>query len=92
MKEGERFPVVPAGFNDRISSIRVFGGARVRVFNEANFGGINLVIDRDVRNLKEFPLAGVPFKDWNDRISSIIVFRDHDDWDRDHHRDGPPRY
>jgi hypothetical protein len=91
-KEGERLPAVPPGFNDRISSIRVFGGARVRVFNDSSFNGINQVIDHDVRNLKEIPLAGVPFKDWNDRISSIIVFRDHDDWDRDHHRDGPPRY
>jgi hypothetical protein len=91
LKDGERAPVVPPGFNDRITSIRVFGGARVRVFNDGNFGGINLVIDRDVPSLQGIPLADNPFKNWNDRISSIIVFRGHDDWDRDHH-DGPPRY
>ena len=92
LKEGDRSPVLPPGFNDRISSIRVFGGARVRVFNDGNFGGINLVIDQDVNNLQRIPLADNPFKNWNDRISSVIVFREHDDWDRDHHHDGPPRY
>jgi hypothetical protein len=86
MKEGERAPSMPPGFNDRISSIRVFGGARVRVFNDSNFGGFNIMIDHDVINLKEIPLAGIPFKDWNDRISSIVVFREHDDWER-HDRD-----
>jgi hypothetical protein len=92
LKDGERAAVVPPGFNDRITSIRVFGGARVRVFNDGNFGGINLVIDQDVNSLQGIPMADNPFKNWNDRISSIMVFRGHDDWDRDHHRDGPPRY
>lgn len=90
MKEGERAPEVPPGFNDRITSIRVFGGVRVRVFNDGNFGGYNIVIDRDVRTLKEIPLANVPFKDWNDRISSLAVVGDHDEWERrDRDQDNP---
>lgn len=92
MKEGERLPVPPPGFNDSISSIRVFGGVRVRVFNDGNFGNISLVIDRDVSNLQGIPLADNPFKNWNDRISSIVVFRDHDDWERHDRDQGPPRY
>jgi hypothetical protein len=90
LKEGERSSIVPPGFNDRISSIRVFGGARVRVFNDGNFSGINLVVDQDVNNLQGLSLAENPFKNWNDRISSIIVFRGHDDWERNHHQNAPP--
>ena len=96
MKEGERSPIVAPGFNDRISSIRVFGGVRVRIFNDGNFAGLTLMLDHDVRNLQEIPLADNPFKNWNDRISSIAVFRDHDEWERhDHDRDHDhdhPRY
>jgi hypothetical protein len=40
------------------------------------------MLDHDVDNLKYIPLADVPFKDWNDRISSIAVFRDRDEWER----------
>ncbi len=50
-------------YNDRISSIRVFGRARVIVFDNENFGGESLTIDRDVSNLGRF----------NDRITSIQV-------------------
>jgi len=88
MKEGERLPFVPSGFNDRISSIRVFGGVRVRVFNDPNFSGINIVFDHDMRNLTEIPLADNPFKNWNDRITSVAVVREHDEWER-HDQDHP---
>jgi hypothetical protein len=92
MKDGERWPNLPPGFNDRISSIRVFGGVRVRVFLDINFENISLVLDSDVRNLQGFPLANNPFKNWNDRISSIVVFRGRDDWERHDRDQGPPRY
>jgi len=92
MKDGERANMVPPGFNDRITSIRVFGGVRLRIFNDPNFSGYSMMIDRDVDNLKRFPLADVPFKDWNDRISSIAVFRDRDEWERRDHNHDRPRY
>jgi hypothetical protein len=92
MKDGERQPVLPPGFNDSISSIRVFGGARVRIFVDGNYENASFVIDRDVDNLQGLPQGGSPFGNWNDCISSIVVFRGRDDWDRRDRNQGPPRY
>src|SRR5450755_1484939 len=36
LQVGERWPSLPAGFNDKISSIQVFRGGRVRLFNNNN--------------------------------------------------------
>jgi len=80
LKAGERWPTMPAGFNDRITSIRVFGGARLRIFNDGNFAGMSLFLDHDVNDLRRIPLADNPFKNWNDRISSLAVFQDRDEW------------
>jgi hypothetical protein len=85
---GEQWPSMPPGFNDRISSIRLFGGVRVRIFNDSNFNGESLRINREVNNLARVRLVSVPSKSWNDRISSIAVFRQNDNWDRNH----PDRY
>ncbi len=84
LKLGDRWPSMPAGFNDRISSIRLIRGARVRIFNHANFDGINLKIDHDVDNLTHIRLPDNVSRDWNDRISSIAIYHDRDDWDRRH--------
>ena len=92
MKEGDRWPSLPPGFNDTVSSIRVFNGSRVRVFNDGNFGSISLMIDRDVNDLSRFRLPENPDKSWNDRISSIAVFRDHDEWERHDRDQGNPHY
>ena len=87
LKEGERWPVLPPGFNDRLSSIRGINGARLRVFNDNNFGGISALINRDVYDLSRFRIPEYPDKSWNDRISAIAVFREHDEWERrDHDR------
>lgn len=82
MRAGERWPALPPGFNDSISSIRVFGGARVRLFNDHNYGGISARIDHDVDSLLRYRLPENPSKSWNDRVSSIAVFGDRDPWDR----------
>ena len=84
LKVGERWPNMPPGFNDKISTIRVFNGARVRVFQDADFRGRSLRIDHDVDNLKEIRLPDNPSKSWNDRISAIAVHGDRDEWDRNH--------
>lgn len=60
--------------NDRISSIRVVGGAEARVFTDANFRGESLRVAGDVRDLARADLDGPRF---NDRISSVRV-----DWGR----------
>lgn len=84
LRAGERWPSMPAGFNDKITSVRVFGGARLRVFNGDDFRGANFLVVRDVYDLRRIALAENPSKNWNDRISSIAVFdRGHDEW-RDH--------
>jgi hypothetical protein len=82
MRVGERWPALPHGFNDTISSIRVFGGARVRIFNDHDFGGISTRIDHDVDSLLRYRIPENPAKSWNDRISSIAVIGDRDEWDR----------
>jgi hypothetical protein len=89
MAAGDRWGAMPRGFNDVISSIKVFGGARVRVFNDGNFQGASAFIDRDVDNLFQFSTRDNPTMNWNDRISSIIVMGGGDDRDRGPYRDQP---
>jgi hypothetical protein len=84
MRAGERWPSMPPGFNDRISSIRVFGGAVVQGFENGDFSGRRMRVDRDVDSLIRFRLPGDPAKSWNDRISALAVFNPRDDWDRQH--------
>ncbi len=83
MKPGERFARMAPGFNDSITSIQIFGGAQVRIFNDPNFSGINALADRPINDLRQWRLPQNPNKSWNDRISSIAVFkRGHDQWYR----------
>lgn len=66
-RSGENSSSVPDGMNDKVSSIRVFGGAEVVVFKDIRFAGRSSRFAGDVRNLKD---AG-----WNDLISSYQVRR-----------------
>lgn len=84
LNPGDRWPTMPRGFNDRISSIRVFGGALVQLFENGNYSGRRLRVDHDVDNLMRYRLPGDRVKSWNDRVSAIAVFRPRDDWDRQH--------
>jgi hypothetical protein len=58
--------------NDRISSIRILGGAEVEVFTEAYFHGEGGWFRDDVRNFQHLPQPR-GFTSWNDRISSFRV-------------------
>jgi hypothetical protein len=60
---GESQRNVGESYNDRISSIRIFGKAEVTVFDDENFGGARRTFSQDVPNLG----------DWNDRITSFQV-------------------
>ncbi len=62
------------GWNDGISSIRVFGGTRVAVYEHDNFQGQRLVIERDIPDLTAVGTNGG--SNWNDRISSLRVGED----------------
>ena len=91
MKVEDRWPSMPRGFNDQIKSIRVFGGARLRVFNDDNFRGISLLVDRDIDDLRRVPVGDNFGKNWDNRISSIAVFHDRDEWIERHDDNGRDR-
>lgn len=55
--------------NDRVSSIRVFGGMRLHVFSDADYRGDRLVVDSDISDLGR--LRRTRKKSWDDTISSV---------------------
>jgi hypothetical protein len=61
-----------SNWNDRISSVRVHGNARMEVFQDANFRGNRLTIDRDVADLSQ--LRRGLGASWNDQITSLEVW------------------
>ena len=63
---GASYAMVPEGFNDRISSIRVISAGSVLVFGDKDFGGGVGRISSDAPDLRH----GV----WSDKISSIRVY------------------
>jgi hypothetical protein len=72
MARGESFRALPPGFNDRISSIRVFGGTRVFVFQDNDFRGAGARFNRDTLDLHDRRVRDAD-RSWNDRISSVRV-------------------
>jgi hypothetical protein len=54
-----------SGWNDRISSIRVFGRARLEIYRDSEYRGQRLRLDRDVADLAAI--------NWSDQISSFQV-------------------
>ena len=60
-------------FNDRISSIRVEGGAEVYVHTDARFRGAVMRLSENARDLTGRLLPGGGSTSWNDRISSLRV-------------------
>jgi hypothetical protein len=83
VNQGERVAQVPPGFNDRISSIRIYGRTEITVYQNRDFGEPSLRLRDDVANLQTYQIS--PGHSWNDRISSIEVasLRDNGGWDRD---------
>ncbi len=59
--------------NDRISSIRVEGGAEIYVHADPRFRGPAMRLTNDVRDLTGRWLPGSVSTSWNDRISSLRV-------------------
>jgi hypothetical protein len=58
-------------WNDRISSVRVYGSARVTVYRDLNFRGDRVTIDRDIADLRRLRMTGS--LSWNNQISSLDV-------------------
>jgi hypothetical protein len=61
-------------WSDRISSIRVFGGAAVVLYRDINFNGESVTIDRDVPNLSQVTARN--FRNWDRQASSLAVESD----------------
>lgn len=66
MPRGASYAMVPQGFNDKISSIRLLSAGGVSITEDRDFGGRGRRLTSDVADLRQ--------ADWNDRISSIRVF------------------
>jgi len=71
VRKGDRLDSLPGNFGDNISSMQLFGNARVTVYNDRNFRGGSQEFRRSVADLRR-----ERFRDghtWNDRISSMTV-------------------
>ncbi len=73
MERGMSYESLPPGFNDRISSVRIFRGAEVSIFNDSGFRGVNGTTRESIPDLRYWRLPTDPNRNWNDRISSIQV-------------------
>ena len=60
-----------ADWKDKISSVRVFGHARLVGYKDTDFHGDRIVIDHDVADLGTLPMARAG--NWNDEIRSMAV-------------------
>jgi hypothetical protein len=65
LRSGEDLNQMPSGLNDRISSIRTFGGVEVVLFRNPDFSGRSARVYNDVSNLQT--------EGWNDTLSSLAV-------------------
>jgi len=63
-----------AGWNDRISSIRIIGRARAIFYENTAFRGERIVVERDLSDLAILRLRDGA--NWNDQISSFEVRQD----------------
>jgi Peptidase inhibitor family I36 len=71
VRRGDRLPSLPGDFGDNISSIQLFGDARVKVFNDRNFSGGSQEFHRPIEDLRNAKFRGG--HTWNNRISSVVV-------------------
>ncbi|HUL16112.1 MAG TPA: DUF3011 domain-containing protein [Terriglobales bacterium] len=60
-------------YGDDISSIRMFGGARVEIYDDRNFRGARERISGEVPDLRQLGVTQKPGHTWNNRISSVQV-------------------
>lgn len=72
MRRGESRPSL-GSYGGSISSIRVFAGARVTVFNDRDYRNGQDSTARDVSDLRQWRMTTRPSNTWNNRISSLQV-------------------
>ncbi|HTZ89293.1 MAG TPA: peptidase inhibitor family I36 protein [Alloacidobacterium sp.] len=72
VRSGDRLPALPGNIGGNISSVQIFGGASVKLFNDRNFSNGSVTLRHSVSDLRN-----VPFRNghtWNNRVSSIMVY------------------
>jgi hypothetical protein len=62
---------VPKGFNDKISSIQVYGRVSITLYNDADYQGFSTVTRQSIPDLRNWQVQGYSNKSWNNRISSM---------------------
>jgi peptidase inhibitor family I36 len=60
-----------SSWNDRISSIRVYGNGRVTLYRDINFRGDRITVDRDVPDLRRVRMTSS--LNWDNQVSSIDI-------------------
>ena len=58
MANGEMASSLPRGFNDRISSVRIFGNATASFYNDRNFRRYTPSVDEKHRRSAKYPRPG----------------------------------
>jgi hypothetical protein len=72
VRSGDRLPSLPGNFGGNVSSIQIYGHARVQVYNDRDFRNGSTVLNRSVSDLRNVPFRGG--HTWNNRISSMVVY------------------
>jgi len=72
LRRGERRESL-GDYGDKVSSIRVFGGAHVAVYDDRDFRGASANSNHDRPDLRDWRVRQKPDHSWNDRISSVRV-------------------
>jgi hypothetical protein len=72
MRRGEQRSSL-SGYGDEITSIRVFGRAKVTVFDDRDFRGARQSFRHDIPDLKDRNVYRRSGHSWNDRISSVAI-------------------
>jgi Protein of unknown function (DUF3011)/Beta/Gamma crystallin len=73
MTRGSSFNLVPPGFNDAISSIKVYGRVSIAIYKNSNFQGDNATFSSSVPDLAAWKLPSDRSRNWNNKISSVQV-------------------
>jgi hypothetical protein len=72
MDAGQSYGYLPPGFNDSITSIKIFR-AQVVIYNDRDFQGVDGANRRSIGDLRNWRLPSDPRRSWNDRVSSVQV-------------------
>jgi len=73
LESGEREPRLRNGWNNRIRSVRAFGGVRISLYSEEEFRGAFLGLAVNITDLRDFFYSDPSVREWNASVSSIRV-------------------